>query len=398
MEAGIRRSAVFRICDDGGQRLFSEELLFKPLIQWLADELSESGVDELLLVTDEENGIGCDFSRFSVCRQTDLKGIREALKELVSEGDRQIITVAGTVFFDRDVISELITTLGSRSKVMLTSGGSPLGVCGFSGEDASDGILIEGALIDLGAHEGFYELDCLDTGILGLEIRSLEDICRAEELLRDTINRKHMANGVRFIGAETSFISPDVDIGGGSVIYPNTIIRGKSSIGRNCKIGPNTVIDSCIIDDMTEVNSSQLKESKIGENAKVGPFAYIRPGCIVGNDVRIGDFVELKKANIGDATKISHLTYIGDAEVGKAVNIGCGTVTANYDGKNKHVTIIEDGAFIGCNTNLVAPVRVGKNATVAAGTTITADVPGESLAIGRVRQSIKPDWYKRTRK
>ena len=131
---------------------------------------------------------------------------------------------------------------------------------------------------------------------------------------------------------------------------------------------------------------------------KIGPFSYIRPGCDVSNNVRIGDFVELKKASVGAGTKISHLTYVGDAVVGENVNFGCGTVTANYDGVAKHTTVIEDGAFIGCNTNLIAPVRVGKNATTAAGTTVTNDVPEGSLAIGRVKQSIKADWNKYRKK
>jgi bifunctional UDP-N-acetylglucosamine pyrophosphorylase/glucosamine-1-phosphate N-acetyltransferase len=207
-----------------------------------------------------------------------------------------------------------------------------------------------------------------------------------------------MANGVRFIGAETSFVSPDAKIGEGSVILPNTIIKGACSIGRKCKIGPNSVINCCAIGEGTEINASQVNESTIGTNVRVGPFAYIRPGCNIANDIRIGDFVELKKAKIGDGTKISHLTYVGDADVGKSVNFGCGTVTANYDGVAKHMTVIEDGAFIGCNTNLIAPVKVGKNATTAAGTTVTADVPEGSLAIGRVRQTVKPDWNKYRKK
>jgi len=399
MAVNIRTAAVLRICDVDTLQLFKEELLFKPIIKWLADELSAGGVDELLLIADEEGAGVFDFGhRFRTFARTDFKGAREALKGLAAAGNVQIITIADTVFFNKDVVTELITTLGSRSKVMLTTGGVPLGVCGFSGEDAADCILIEGALEDLGAHEGFYELDCLDTGIFGLEIHSLEDVCRTEELLRDTVNRAHMLRGVRFVGAETSFISPDAIIGAGSVILPNTIIKGESVIGRKCMIGPNTIVNSCTVGDMTEVNSSQINESKIGENVKVGPFAYIRPGCSIGDNIRIGDFVELKKAKIGNGTKISHLTYVGDAEVGENVNFGCGTVTANYDGINKHLTVIEDGAFIGCNTNLIAPVRVGRNATTAAGTTVTADVPEGSLAIGRVRQSIKPDWIKYRKK
>jgi len=399
MAANVRTAAVLRICDGEKLRFLKEELLFKPLIRWLADELSAGGVDELLLIADEEDpglfNFGHKFRTFAI---TDLKGEREALKGLAAAGNIKIITIADTVFFNKDVVIELITTLSSRSKVMLTSGGMPLGVCGFSGEDAADSSLVEGALEDLAAHDDFYELDCLDTGILGLEIRTLEDVSRAEELLRDMVNRTHMANGVRFVGAETCFISPDAVIGAGSVILPNTIIRGESVIGRSCRIGPNSVVISCTVGDMTEVNSSQINESKIGEKVKIGPFAYIRPGCTIGNGIRIGDFVELKNSKIGDGTKISHLTYVGDAEVGESVNFGCGTVTANYDGISKHRTVIEDGAFIGCNTNLIAPVRVGKNATTAAGTTVTEDVPEGSLAIGRVRQTIKPDWNKYRKK
>jgi len=233
---------------------------------------------------------------------------------------------------------------------------------------------------------------------MGLVIRNLEDVCRAEDLLRDAVNRRLMANGVRFVGADTCYISPDATIGPGSIIYPNTIIKGMTVIGQRCKIGPNTVLDGCSVGDGTEINASQVMDSTIGKKVKVGPFAYIRPGCSIGDNIRIGDFVELKKAVIGDGTKVSHLTYIGDAEVGRNVNFGCGTVTANYDGVAKHLTVIEDGAFIGCNTNLIAPVRVGKNATTAAGTTVTQDVPEGNLAIGRVRQTNKPDWYNKKRK
>ncbi|MGI6578062.1 MAG: hypothetical protein ACOX1Q_08610 [Eubacteriales bacterium] len=398
MSTTMRTAAILKVNDEG-RLLFEEELLFKKLKRWIAETLSECGIEELLLVVNDvsecDSRLGDLFSTFTRC---DAGQVREALRELADNGHECVITISDTVFFDRDVIEELLDTLQSREKVVLTSGGSPIGVCGFSGEDAFDPLLILSALEGQDSFEDYYEIDCLDTGTLGLVTRNLEDICRAEELLRDVVNRRHMANGVRFVGADTCYISPDAKIGSRSIIYPNTIIKGSAVIGQGCKIGPNTVVSNCDVGDGTEINSSQVLDSTIGNNVKIGPFAYIRPGCQIGDDIRIGDFVELKKASIGDGTKISHLTYVGDAEVGRNVNFGCGTVTANYDGVAKHLTVIEDGAFIGCNTNLIAPVRVGKNATTAAGTTVTHDVPEGSLAIGRVRQSNKADWNKNRKK
>lgn len=394
----IRTAAVIRITAEN-HPLFKEELLFKPIGMWIAETLRKCGVKELLIVTDDPYPISPDvkslFSDVSIC---DLGHVREALLELASNGENCIITLEETVFVDLDTIQEMLNTLSTREKVVLKTGGTPLGICGFSGEDALDALLIRGALEGQDNYEDYYEIDCLDMGTLGFLIKGLEDVCNTEEIVRDVINRSHIAKGVRFVGADTSYISQNTVIGEGSVIYPNTIIKGNTVIGKGCKIGPNTVITDCIIGDGTEVNASQLVESKIGENVTVGPFSYIRPGCDINNNVRIGDFVELKKAKVGAGTKISHLTYVGDAEVGENVNFGCGTVTANYDGVSKHVTIIEDGAFIGCNTNLIAPVRVGKNATTAAGTTVTHDVPEGSLAIGRARQIIKADWNKHRKK
>ena len=145
------------------------------------------------------------------------------------------------------------------------------------------------------------------------------------------------------------------------------------------------------------MNASQLNESTVADRTKVGPFAYVRPHCHVGADVKVGDFVELKNSTIGDGTKISHLTYVGDTDAGAHINFGCGTVTVNYDGKKKFRTTIGDGAFIGCNTNLVAPVTVGEGAYTAAGSTVTEDVPPDALAIARARQENKEDWARRRR-
>ena len=199
-------------------------------------------------------------------------------------------------------------------------------------------------------------------------------------------------NGVIFVDERAVWIDDTVKIGKGTVIEPNVYLKGDTVIGENAIIGFCTEIVNSKIGDNVDIKHSVITDSEIGEGTTVGPFAYVRPNCKVGKKVKIGDFVEIKNSNIDDGTKLAHLTYVGDADVGKNINFGCGTVVVNYDGKNKHRTVIEDNAFIGCNTNLVSPVKVGKNAFTAAGSTITEDVPENSLAIARNRQTVKEEW------
>lgn len=211
---------------------------------------------------------------------------------------------------------------------------------------------------------------------------------------RKDINEKHMKNGVTLIDPKVTYIDENVEIGEGTVIYPGNVLEGSTKIGKNCVLGPNNRIVDSTIDDEADITNSVLLECKIGSETHVGPFAYLRPNTVVGKKARIGDFVELKNSNIGDNTKVSHLTYVGDSDVGSEVNFGCGTVTVNYDGINKSRTTIGNKVFIGCNTNLIAPVTLEDGAYTAAGTTITSNVPKDSLAIGRVRQEIKEGWAK----
>ncbi|MBR0278140.1 MAG: bifunctional UDP-N-acetylglucosamine diphosphorylase/glucosamine-1-phosphate N-acetyltransferase GlmU, partial [Clostridia bacterium] len=226
--------------------------------------------------------------------------------------------------------------------------------------------------------------------ILGINDRA--QLAEAQKIMQERIIKKHFSNGVTFLSPETCFISEETEIGKDTVIMPGTIIKGATKIGENCVIGPNAQITDSEIADFVEINSSVMLESFVDEHTKVGPFAYIRPNSKIGKNIKIGDFVEIKNATIDDGTKVSHLTYVGDADVGKKVNFGCGTVLVNYDGKNKFRSVIEDNAFIGCNTNLVSPVKVEKNAFIAAGSTITDNVPGDTLAIARARQIIKTGW------
>jgi len=213
--------------------------------------------------------------------------------------------------------------------------------------------------------------------------------------MRDRIIHEHMKNGVSFILPETSVIGPKVEIGRDTVIYPGTLLEGNTRIGEQCLIGPYTRISDSTVGNDVHIMNSVILDSQIGSMTKVGPFAYLRPGSKIGSNVKIGDFVEVKKSEIGDNTKVSHLTYIGDARVGKNVNMGCGVVVVNYDGTNKHQTVVGDHAFVGCNVNLVSPVEVRPFAYIAAGSTITDEVPEYALAIARNRQTIISDWVKK---
>lgn len=221
---------------------------------------------------------------------------------------------------------------------------------------------------------------------------------QAQKNLMTAINFRLMDQGVSIFAPEDTYIAPDASIGAGTVILPGTIIRPGCTIGAGCTIGPNSLLEQATVGDRTNVNSAQIYESSVGCDATVGPFAYVRPGCTIGDRTRIGDFVELKKAQIGNDTKVSHLTYIGDAEVGERVNFGCGTVVVNYDGYVKSKTTIGDDCFIGCNTNLVAPLELGKRVLTAAGTTVTRNVPDGALCVARIRQDNKEGWNDRRRR
>lgn len=223
-------------------------------------------------------------------------------------------------------------------------------------------------------------------------VNSRIHLAEVERLMKNKINNKHMENGVTLIDPNSIYIGADVEIENDTIIYPNNVIEGNTKIGSECIIYPNSRISDSVISKGVSIQSSVILESNIGENTTVGPFAYIRPESNIGNNARIGDFVEIKKSTIGDNTKVSHLTYIGDAEVGENCNFGCGTVVVNYDGSKKYKTIIGNNAFIGCNTNLVSPVEVKDNSYIAAGSTITEEVPSGSLAVARAKQRNIEGW------
>lgn len=227
--------------------------------------------------------------------------------------------------------------------------------------------------------------------IMGVNDRA--QLAEAARILRRRINREHMLAGVTLVDPECTYIDHGVSIAADTIIHPGCQIGGGSSIGRECEIEQNVSISGCRIGDGCHIKAgSVLEDAELHDYVAIGPMAHLRPGSLLRSHVKIGNFVETKKIDMGHGSKASHLTYLGDAEIGSNVNIGCGTITCNYDGVNKHRTIIGDDVFIGSDVQLVAPVAVGRNSLVAAGTTVTIDVPPDSLAISRIPQVNKAGW------
>jgi bifunctional UDP-N-acetylglucosamine pyrophosphorylase / glucosamine-1-phosphate N-acetyltransferase len=232
-----------------------------------------------------------------------------------------------------------------------------------------------------------------------LGVNSRRELADVGAVLTMRKNEELMEAGVTIVDPSAAFIGPDVTIGADTIIHPGVYLEGRTAIGSNCVINSGVrIVDSRIDDGVVINNFCVIAESHIGAGAKVGPFAHIRPQSDVGENAHIGNFVELKKTSLGAGSKANHLSYLGDASIGAGVNVGAGTITCNYDGTHKHPTVIEDGAFIGSDTQLIAPVRVGKGAYVAAGSSITEDVPPGALGIARGKQVNKDGWVERNKK
>lgn len=229
------------------------------------------------------------------------------------------------------------------------------------------------------------------------EIHGVNDriqLAQAEKILRRRKNLELMRDGVTLVEPDSILVDCEVTIGRDTILMPFTLIQGQTVIGEGCEIGPWTNITDSRIGSHVIIESSRIKEAQIGDHCVIGPYAYLRPGATLSDHVKVGDFVEIKQSIIGPGSKIPHLSYVGDALVGREVNIGAGTITCNYDGREKHQTILEDHVFIGSNTNLVAPIRIGESSVTGAGSTITRDVPSQSLAVERADQRIIP-WKKK---
>lgn len=246
-------------------------------------------------------------------------------------------------------------------------------------------------LLGMGRGAGAYISENPEV-ILGANDRA--QLAELNAIARRNVLNRLMAQGVSIPFADGIVISPEVSVGADTVILPGTIIKGKTVIGSGCSIGPNTVLENCTVGDNVTINSSQCEAAEVSGGCSIGPFSRLRPGTKLKENVHIGNFVEVKNSDIGTGTSLSHLTYIGDSDIGSGVNIGCGCATANFDGNLKHRTRVGDNSFLGCDTCLVAPVSLGDNCYTAAGSVITQDVPDGALAVARERQTVKKNWAK----
>lgn len=225
-------------------------------------------------------------------------------------------------------------------------------------------------------------------------INNRVQLAEAEKLMRLRILERHMLQGVTILNPDNTYIDSQVAIGRDTIIYPGVYLEGDTEIGEDCIIGPDTRIICSQIKDRVSIVCSTVMEAKVAQDCSIGPYSFLRPGTELCETVKIGDFVEVKNTFVGQGSKIPHLSYVGDSTLGKGVNIGAGTITCNYDGVHKHPTIFGDGAFIGSNTNLVAPITVGEGAYIGAGSTVTKDIPAGELAVARGRQINLKNWKK----
>ena len=352
--------------------LMLQYVLFCPILTWMCMELTDLGVERFFIVSDVK---AHDLMRPYLPKSAD-------------------VTFVDGAHHARELLSLL---KGETGKAIIVNGVVlPVGV--FSGGAVYNADVQECCTV-LREHDAFAAFPKGAEIMKGfLPVGDGEELRATQAMCRQKILERHLNNGVIVMDPNTTYIDPRVKIGAGTTILPGTILRGETAIGENCTIGPNAMVNTCVIGDETTVNASQTNESTIGSHTTVGPFAYVRPNSTIGDHVRVGDFVEIKNSVIGNGTKISHLTYIGDSDVGERINFGCGTVTTNYDGFKKYRCTIEDDAFIGCNTNLIAPVTVGRGSYIAAGSTITDNVPEDALAVARSKQTNKEHWAARRRK
>ena len=389
--------AIIFLTRDSQGTLMLEPILFDPAAAWLSQTLQSAGVKQFLVVcheSDRDAAAAC-FPADAEIVTTGNENALDTLSGFLSRLEDRALVFTAPVFLTDVGAQQLLSPVDPPRNMMGTGAFRVNAATLKNALDSGEFGDFEEALQQSGL-EFCESADWSSRSVFKLETRL--DLMDVQAVARKLTVARLVRKGVRVVDPDSVYVGPNVQVGKGTSLLPGAILRGNTVIGENCEIGPNTMIRDCRIGDRVTVNSSQLNESTVESDTTVGPFAYIRPNCHVGSHVKVGDFVELKNSNIGDNTKISHLTYVGDSDVGKHVNFGCGTVTVNYDGDKKFRTVIGDDAFIGCNTNLVAPVHVGPGAYTAAGSTITDDVPGDSLAIARSTQVIKKQWAAKRRK
>lgn len=372
-------------CSEKGSKRISDcEILFRPMIDTVVNCLEESGIKDIFVLKNSSDKTEKLRNFISNNKDSDL---------YLTEGtslfsDAESVTQAYKLFEDKEKKTTAITSPkdGKIAGIWMTAHNFKKN-CPFNSSEKEK-------LSELVNYFNDCEKYISKNEDVSVTVNNCTDLYKINEYARKKVIFNHMNNGVIIPCIDGVIISPEAEIGPDTVILKGTIIKGASSVGSGCEIGPDSLIENSQIGDNTIFNSSQCYNSKIGCATEIGPYVRVRPNCVVGDNVRVGNFVELKNSNVDDEAKISHLSYIGDSDVGKDVNIGCGCATVNFDGVNKHRTKISDGSFIGCGVNLVAPVTVGVDAFVAAGSTIVEDIPDSALAIARNKQYVKHDWVK----
>lgn len=396
----------------------NQNILFKSSLWWVTEALKATGISSVLCIAPAETagilpqeGIELMLSdpdipilHRAASAENYLKAA-DADEVLVLFGDTPLLTAesinAAYHIFKQNHNTTVVISAASAKQGNLPFGGfwsrrqvlpnmRDFSLCSPEAwPDSSSGCFVRCA--------GLNTNDVLIHNVSYRELLCVRDpfSCAAvHETARTLQIRKHLKNGVSIPISDGIMIGPDVLIGAGTEILPGTICRDQVRIGKNCVIGPNSLVEHADLGDCVIFNASQIFHATVQNNVKIGPFTHIRPGTLIKDHVFIGDFVEIKNTIVGEGTKISHLSYIGDSDLGRNINCGCGTATANYDGRKKHRTTIEDQSFIGCHTVLVSPVHIGKNAYTAAGSVITEDIPERALGVARSRQVNKKDWSK----
>ena len=424
------------------------KVLFRPMIDWVLDAVRQSGVEDTILVVghygellEEHVGDTC-----GICWQKERLGtghaVMMALDFLKASGADNVLVLNGDApFMDSETIERslylheaqknAVTVISAKredptgyGRIIQDINGSferiveqkdatdqekriqnvNSGAYWFCREDliealgklTTDNEAHEYYLTDTiyvlkqeGKNTGVYITENADV-VLGandrLQLHDLNEIARAKVL------KRHLANGVDIPCTDGVIIGKDVVIGNETTLLPNTILEGKTVIGTDCVLGPNTRIVDSTVGNGVELDNILVEDAALGDNIDIGPFSHIRPNTVLSDDIHIGNFVEVKNSNVGKGTKLPHLTYVGDADIGENCNFGCGSLIANYDGKQKHRTTVGDNCFVGCDTSLVAPVELGDYVYTAAGSVVTEDVPDGALAIARSRQTNLEEW------
>lgn len=454
------RTAAVVLAAGKGKRMNSrrpkvmQEVLFKPMIDWVLDAVAAAGVEGICTVTGPDDGEVREHlaGRSETVVQDERLGTAHAVRQaevyLRREAPEDVLVLCGDAPF---LHPEVIAAAYARHRekhcaltVITAKAPDPAGygrvIRGADGRvlrivEQKDATAAELAVDEINSGAYWFRTDALLRALPAITAENAQheyyltdavavigaagektdgfpvtDMAVAagandrvqlaalnETARRRIIERLMRENGVSVPSDAGVLIGPDVRIGRDTEILPGTILRGSTVIGEGCVVGPNSLVENCEFGSGIRFNASQAYSSRIEDGVTVGPFVHIRPNTVLHAGVHVGDFVEIKNSEIGEGSKVPHLTYVGDSDVGRKVNFGCGCVTSNYDGVKKYRTTVEDNAFIGCNTNLVAPVKVGRGAYTAAGSTITKDVPENALGVGRSRQQNIEGWVTRRR-